>query len=102
MSWHEVPGAAALGNGEMMGALVAETPVAIYNLGGELFATHNICTHAYACLSDGYLDGDKIECPLHQGLFDIRTGKAEEGPVDEDLKVYQVKREGGKVLVDIP
>ena len=56
----------------------------------------------YACLSDGYMDGDKIECPLHQGLFDIRTGKAEEGPVDEDLKVYQVKREGGRVLVDIP
>lgn len=101
MGWHEVPGAEALQPGEMMGALVAETPIALYNIDGEFFATHNICTHAYACLTDGYLDDDKIECPLHQGLFDVRTGKAEDGPVDEDLKTYPVRKDGATILVQV-
>lgn len=84
-----------------MGRAIEGIPIAVYNVDGELFATHNICTHAYACLTDGYLDGDKIECPLHQGLFDVRTGEALDGPVDEDLKVYPVRVEDGTILVEI-
>src|SRR5262249_52098878 len=42
-----------------------------------------------------------IECPLHQALFDIRTGKALSGPAAEDLGVYPVRIEGGDVLIDL-
>ncbi len=76
-------------------------PVALYLLGGEVFATYGICTHALAFLADGFVDGDTIECPLHQGIFDIRSGKALCSPVTKDLETYAVKVEDGEVFVDI-
>jgi nitrite reductase/ring-hydroxylating ferredoxin subunit len=39
--------------------------IALYRCRGEFFATSDICTHAFALLSDGWLDGHEIECPLH-------------------------------------
>src|SRR5689334_9130390 len=50
--------------------------IAIYNVGGLLYATDDICSHAYAELHEGYLDTDDctIECPLHGTRFDIRNG----------------------------
>jgi naphthalene 1,2-dioxygenase system ferredoxin subunit len=75
--------------------------IALYNIGGKLYATDDICTHAHAHLSDGYIDGDKVECPLHQGLFHIPTGKALSPPVTENLKTYPVKVVDGDVLIDL-
>lgn len=75
--------------------------IALFALDGEIFATGNICTHQFALLSDGYVEDGCVECPLHQGLFDIRTGKAKGAPVTEDIPTYAVKIEGGKVFVDI-
>jgi nitrite reductase/ring-hydroxylating ferredoxin subunit len=87
--------------GTVKACRVQNIPVALYNLDGEFFATHDICTHAHACLSDGYLEGDTIECPLHQGVFDVRTGKALSGPVDVDLQTFAVRIEGNEVFVDV-
>ncbi len=86
---------------EVRGFVVGGERIAISNVEGELFCFHNVCTHAFALLSEGYLDGDLIECPLHQGVFCVRDGKAVEGPVDEDLKTYPVKIENGDILVEI-
>src|SRR6266498_3868758 len=58
-------------------------------------------THAHALLADGFVEGDTIECPLHQAQFEIRTGKALCGPATEDLKIYPVKVEGGDVLINL-
>ena len=73
----------------------------MYRSAGEFFATDNVCTHAYALLSDGYLEDGCIECPLHQARFDIRTGQALCAPATLDLKTYPVKVEGEDVLVGI-
>ena len=81
---------------------VAGEPVCLYNLGGTIYATHDICTHAHASLAEGFIDGENIECPLHQGLFHIPTGKAVGPPVEEDLRVYPVKVEGDQILVQAP
>jgi naphthalene 1,2-dioxygenase system ferredoxin subunit len=81
---------------------VAGEPVCLYNLGGTIYATHDICTHAHASLAEGFIDGENIECPLHQGLFHIPTGKAVGPPVEEDLRVYPVKVEGDQIFVQAP
>src|SRR3974390_3519891 len=65
---------ASLGDIEEGGTLqvgVAGEPVCLYKIGGQVFATTDICTHRQASLSEGFVDGDCIECPLHQALFHI-------------------------------
>lgn len=85
--------------GEVTAVHVNGTPVALYQVDGALYATHDICTHEHAHLSDGYLEGCEIECPLHQGRFDIRTGKATCRPVTETLRVYPVRIVGKDVFI---
>jgi nitrite reductase/ring-hydroxylating ferredoxin subunit len=48
---------------------------ALYNIDEQIYATHNVCTHAKALLSDGWLDHDAIKGPLHGGRFGVKTGK---------------------------
>ena len=73
--------------------------IAVFFVEGEYFATSNLCTHEIAELSEGYIDGATIECPLHQGVFCLRTGKALAAPAEEPIETYPVKVEGGEVLV---
>ena len=68
-------------------------PVCLYNVDGEIFATHDICTHGNANLSEGFVVSGHIECPFHQGMFDIRTGAASAAPCTVALKTYPVKVE---------
>jgi naphthalene 1,2-dioxygenase system ferredoxin subunit len=73
---------------------------ALYSVGDRLYATDNICTHGHARLCDGFLDGHEIECPLHQGKFDVRTGKAMCEPLTSDIRAYPVKVENGEVYIE--
>ena len=79
---------------------VAGEPVCLYSLAGRIYATHDTCTHEEASLADGFIEGDCIECPLHQALFDIRTGKVLTPPATADLKVYPVRVEGTEISVE--
>ena len=62
------------------GAGIAVTPaghdIALYSVDGAVYATDNLCTHGNARLCDGFIEGLEIECPFHQGRFDLRTGAA--------------------------
>ena len=71
--------------------------VALYGVDGEVYATDNICTHGHARLCEGFLEGHEIECPLHQGKYDVRTGTPTCAPVTEAIRSYPVKIEGGRV-----
>lgn len=102
MTWYPAASANQVNEGEILGVTVAEKPVALYRINGEIFASHNICTHAYACLSDGYLEEGVIECPLHQARYEVRTGKVLSGPTRVPLPVYPVRLEGEDVMVDLP
>jgi len=96
--------AAAVGDvpeDDVVGMIVAGRDMALYNAGGEIFATDNICTHGHARLCEGFLDGHEIECPLHQGKFDVRTGQPTCAPVTEAVRSYPVKIEGGRVFLAI-
>jgi 3-phenylpropionate/trans-cinnamate dioxygenase ferredoxin subunit len=75
---------------------------AVYRLKGDAYhATEGLCTHEQVHLADGLVLGNLIECPKHNGRFDIRTGEAKRAPVCVDLKTYPVRLESGKVLVGL-
>jgi 3-phenylpropionate/trans-cinnamate dioxygenase ferredoxin subunit len=65
------------------------------------YATDGLCTHEQAHLADGLVMDDIIECPLHNGRFDYRTGEAMGAPVCVDLKTWPVRVENGRVLIDL-
>ena len=73
----------------------------IYNTPKGFFATDGMCTHEAEHLEFGMVIDTVIECPLHQGRFDIPTGKALSAPVCVDLKTYPVKIEDGNIYIDI-
>lgn len=87
--------------GELMYVEVDDEPVCLINLNGELFALNDTCTHEEASLSDGTIDGDEIECPLHGGAFDIRTGQPTAFPVAVATEKYAVRVVDGEVQVAI-
>ena len=97
--WVRAAARSDLAEGEVIGVEVAGHSIALYDADGNVFATNNICTHAYACLSDGWLDGEVIECPLHAARFDIRNGKVLDPPATEDLKTYPVRIVDGEIQV---
>jgi nitrite reductase/ring-hydroxylating ferredoxin subunit len=74
--------------------------IALYRYEGAVYAIGDLCTHEQIRLSDGWFEGDRIECPLHQSCFEIRTGKViEGGPAYLDVQPYAVKVEEGGVYV---
>lgn len=83
---------------DVIGVIIGDRDIAFYNAGGEIYATDNICTHGHARLCDGFLEGHEIECPLHQGRFDIRTGTPMCAPVTEAIRSYPIRIEGGRVF----
>ena len=99
MNWVRVAATSQLGDDEALGVLANGTSIALYRSGGEYFATDDVCTHAHALLSDGWLEDGCIECPLHQARFDIRTGKALCEPATEDLRTYPVRVDGDAIYV---
>jgi len=73
----------------------------IYNTPEGYFATDGICTHEDERLDDGIVIDCVIECPLHQGRFDVRTGEALSAPVCVDLETWPVKIEDGRIYIDV-
>jgi nitrite reductase/ring-hydroxylating ferredoxin subunit len=89
--WVAVALRSALAEGAMLGVEVGDHLIALYSVEGELYATENTCTHAFAMLSDGFLDGDIVECPLHGGCFNVKTGEGQGAPITENIKTYPVR-----------
>ena len=101
MGWHSSIKAGELSEGEVCGITIADTQIALYKIDGAIFATSNICTHEYALLSDGYLDGDCVECPLHAAVFHVPTGEVRGGPTNCALKTFPVQLQDDIVMVEI-
>ncbi|MGM9487341.1 non-heme iron oxygenase ferredoxin subunit [Ideonella sp. YS5] len=99
--WTDALSAAELPTDDVMGLLVNGRDIAIYTVGSEVYATDNVCTHGQARLCDGFLEGHEIECPLHQGKFDVRTGRPTCDPVTEPVRSYPVKIEGQRVYLQL-
>jgi nitrite reductase/ring-hydroxylating ferredoxin subunit len=97
--WQRVAAASQLRDGEPLPAKLGETPIALYRLGEHIYAIDDVCTHAFALLSQGFIENGAIECPLHQAKFDIATGKCLAAPATADLSRYAVRIEGEDIYV---
>ena len=73
----------------------------VYKLEDGFYATDGICTHEAVHLEDGLVMDNEIECPMHQGVFDIKTGEAVSPPACDDLKTYPVKVEDNNIYIQI-
>lgn len=97
--WYDVAATDAVKPGEALAHAINGVPLALFRLGEEVFAMHDLCPHGQARLSDGFVEGGCVECPLHQGLLDIRTGAPCSPPIIEAVRVYPVRIANDRIEV---
>ena len=102
MPWMYAANLSDFADKDVIGVKIGDQEIALYHLDGEYFATHDVCTHQRALLSDGYVENGCIECPVHQALFEIRTGKAIGGVAKHDLRTFEIRVSGDvlEVMLD--
>ena len=71
--------------------------LALYDTPSGVYASLALCNHGGADLCDGYFDGHVIECPLHQGAFDVRDGKPVSAPATRAMRIFETRIEKGMV-----
>ena len=79
--------------------VLADVPIAVFRAEGELYAVDDTCTHQDASLTDGYLEGCWVECPLHASRFDLRTGRPAGPPAKLGVRTHVVSVQDGTIYV---
>jgi nitrite reductase/ring-hydroxylating ferredoxin subunit len=79
---------------------IEELAFAVFNIGGSFFVTDDHCTHGPGSLSEGYVEGDVVECNFHNGQFNIRTGAVVSPPCMVPVKTYPATVVDGKVTIE--
>ena len=97
--WIDAAAESDLWDGAGTGVQVQGHDIALFRIGEAVYAIANLCTHGQARLCDGFVEGHEIECPLHQGRFDLRSGQPTCEPASEAVKTYPVRIAGGRVSV---
>ena len=90
-SWKNLINVSDLEVGDVTPVTFGTREVAVFDAQDGIFVSLSRCTHGAANLCDGYFDGTYIECPLHQGLFDVRTGEAKAAPARVPLKMINCR-----------
>jgi nitrite reductase/ring-hydroxylating ferredoxin subunit len=99
--FHAVARAGDIEPGELKYVEAGGKVICLANVAGEIFAVDNTCTHERAPLSEGTLDGTRLQCPVHGGVFDVISGEPLRYPATWPVKTYSVRIEDGMVLVGI-
>lgn len=77
------------------------TPIAIVlDANGEIHAIGDTCTHGEISLSEGFVEGDTLECWAHGSAFSLKTGIPQNLPAYEPVPVFVVEIEDGNVFID--
>jgi 3-phenylpropionate/trans-cinnamate dioxygenase ferredoxin subunit len=87
--------------GQVMVYRGSEKLIAIFRLQDGYYAIENTCTHEEASLSEGEIEDDQVECPMHGAKFAIKTGKNLSLPAVLPVKSYAVKIENGDILLNL-
>ncbi|NKC12123.1 MAG: Rieske 2Fe-2S domain-containing protein [Gammaproteobacteria bacterium] len=102
VEWVAVIAAKDLERGWVTSVALNGREYAIYDTPSGLYASLGYCTHEGAALRDGYFDRYTIECPPHQGCFDVRTGAATGAPATRALRTLPVREHEGMIELDLP
>jgi len=97
--WHIAARTGDISEDQPAGTAVLGRQIGIYLVGGSYYALEDICPHAQAFLSQGFVEGEEVECPLHGARFHIPSGKCTKEPGGRDLRSYAVRTEGDAILV---
>lgn len=89
-------------SGESKLVEVGGRKIALFNVGGEIFAIADTCSHKGGPLSDGELDGEEVTCPWHGATFNVKTGEGTGGPHGGGVQRYNVQVEGNDIKVEVP
>jgi nitrite reductase/ring-hydroxylating ferredoxin subunit len=81
-------------------ALAGEIAVAVFRVGGRHYVTQDACTHGPGSLAEGFIDGEEVECPFHQGRFHIPTGRPSAPPCTIPLRVWDAQVIDGQVCIN--
>ena len=100
-TWHPLFPADELEEGMPLAHTCAGKRLALFRVGDAVFATDELCTHGQVSLCDGWQEGAMIECPLHQGQFDVRDGKPLCAPATEPLHTYATRVLNGAIEVSL-
>jgi naphthalene 1,2-dioxygenase system ferredoxin subunit len=101
MPWIPTISTSAIDEEGLASAQAGKVWVALYRVEDEYYATAVVCSHGQASLADGYLEDYLIECPLHQGTFDVRTGEAVGAPCTVPVRSFPVKVEDNIIHVEV-
>lgn len=91
-----------LGNGERLFVEIDQLAIVVFNIGGELYAIEDVCSHDDGPLGDGDLEGYEVGCPRHGARFDVRSGKALTLPAVVDIPAYPVQIVEGQIEIGLP
>ncbi len=78
-----------------------DTAFAVFRVGDRHYVTQDACTHGPGSLTEGFVDGEEIECPFHQGRFHIPTGRPSAPPCTVSLRVWEAHLIDGQVCIDV-
>ncbi|TXH68342.1 MAG: nitrite reductase small subunit NirD [Thiothrix sp.] len=98
-NWHTVASVDQIDEDQPLAVKVDGNEIGIFKVNDSFYAIEDICPHAYALLTQGFIDGDNVECPLHEAVFHIPSGKCLKAPAERDLKTYPIRIEGNQVLI---
>lgn len=87
--------------GEALKVETAGLTLAVFNADGTFHVTDDACTHGPGSLSEGFLDGEIVECNFHQGGFNVRTGEVALPPCMVPVKTYKTVVENGVVYIEV-
>lgn len=99
-AWHAVAAADAVSEDEPLAVSLGGLPIALFRQGDDVFALHDLCTHGAARLSEGFVENGCVECPLHQGCFDLASGLAITPPVTESVRTFPVRVVAGQIEIE--
>jgi 3-phenylpropionate/trans-cinnamate dioxygenase ferredoxin subunit len=100
-TWHTVGRADEVSESEPLSISVGGKEIGIYRVNGTLYGIEDVCPHAYALLTQGFVDGDNVECSLHGAIFNIPSGRCLKEPGGRDLATYRVREADGNLQIEL-